>query len=271
MRGHRDVLVRSNRALGVAALALLLGLAATGGFTRLTAAEPGGLVTWTVDGEARTGFVYAPTAPSDGAVPLVLSFHGHGDRIANFRRTDMQGAWPDAVVVYPQGLPTGDGLSGWQVERGEDHDRDLKLVDAVLRSIEGQFNIDRRRIYATGFSNGANFTYLLWAERPDVFAAYAPVAARLRPSVRPRQPRPLFHVAGRLDERIPFEAQLDAIEVAKRVDGVSGEGAPCGDGCTRYDNGMAAVMTWVHTGGHDYPPSTATKIARFFRDHPRAR
>ena len=58
---------------------------------------------------------------------------------------------------------------------------------------------------------------------------------------------------------------------AKRVDGVSGEGAPCGDGCTRYDNGAAPVMTWVHTGGHDYPPSTAAKIARFFRDHPRAR
>ena len=30
---------------------------------------------------------------------------------------------------------------------------------------------------SAGFSNGANFTYLLWAERPEVFAAFAPVAS----------------------------------------------------------------------------------------------
>ena len=39
--------------------------------------------------------------------------------------------------------------------------------------------MDETRIYATGFSNGAGFTYLLWAARPTVFAAFAPVAGRL--------------------------------------------------------------------------------------------
>jgi len=129
--------------------------------------------------------------------------------------------------------------------------------------------VDNVRIYATGFSNGASFTYLLWAERPVVFAAYAPVAARLRPSVLPTQPRPLFHVAGTRDGTIPFADQKDAIETATRVDGVSGEGASCGNGCTIYGSASAApVMTWIHSGGHEYPDSTSERIAKFFRDHP---
>ena len=168
-------------------------------------------------------------------MPLVLSFHGHGDNMQNFQHTNLHQAWPEAVVVYFQGLPSRrDGLDGWQVEKGQDDDRDLKLVDIALASLRATFKVDEARIYSTGFSNGANFTYLLWAERPGVFAAFAPVAARLRPSVKPTQPRPLFHVAGTRDAQIPFADQQDAIEVAKRVNGVAGKGASCGSGCTIY-------------------------------------
>ena len=64
--------------------------------------------------------------------------------------------------------------------KGEYQDRDLKLVDAALAWVHAKYTVDDDRIYATGFSNGAMFTYLLWAERPAVFAAYGPVAGRLR-------------------------------------------------------------------------------------------
>ena len=174
----------------------------------------------------------------------------------------------EAIVVYFQGLPSRDGLSGWQVEKGEYHDRDLKLVDAALASLRGRFQIDDTRIYATGFSNGANFTYLLWAERPGVFAAYAPVAARLRSSVHLTQPKPLLHIAGMRDSQIPFADQKSAIEIAKRTDGVAGEGTSCGNGCTVYGANTAnPVMTWIHAGGHEYPPSTSERIVKFFREH----
>jgi len=109
----------------------------------------------------------------------------------------------------------------------------------------------------------------LWAERPGVFAAYAPVAARLRPSVQPKQPKPLFHVAGTRDSQIPFADQKDAIDTALRVDGVSGQGVSCGNGCTIYGSTSAVpVMTWIHPGGHEYPDGTSERIATFFRDHP---
>ena len=28
-------------------------------------------------------------------------------------------------------------------------------------------------------------------------------------------------------------------------------------------------MTWIHSGGHEYPDSTSERIAKFFREHPR--
>jgi len=230
------------------------------------------VMTWKVEGVTREAIVFAPAAsPAGGKNPLVLSFHGRGDDVQNFQHTDLHVAFPYAIVVYFQGLATRDRLAGWQVERGENNDRDLKLVDVALASLRKKYNIDDDRIYATGFSNGAMFTYLLWAERPQVFAAYAPVAGRLRPSVQPKQPRPLFHVAGEHDPQVTFADQQAAMSIAIGVNGVRDKTTRCGDGCTMYGAGTAApVMTWIHPGGHVYPRDTSQRIASFFRNHSRA-
>jgi polyhydroxybutyrate depolymerase len=236
--------------------------------------DSGQELTWTIDGDTRKAIVHAP-APRIGArFPLVFSFHGRGDNAQNFQHTALHLAWPDAIVVYFQGLDTRSpgGLSGWQVERGENSDRDLKLVDAALASLRSKYVIDDDRVYATGFSNGAMFTYLLWAERPGVFAAYAPNAGRLRPSVRPTLPRPLFHIAGQRDQQVAFSDQKAAITIAISVNGVVDRATPCGEGCTLYGSGTPApVMTWIHSGGHEYPRGTSERIASFFRNHSRTR
>lgn len=233
-------------------------------------ARIGETISWIVEGQARGAIVYPPLRDSaNGRPPLVLSFHGHGDRVETFQFTMMDRAWPEAVVVYVQGLPRRDsGLPGWQTEQGQDGDRDLKLVDVALASLRQRFRVDDARIYATGFSNGGHFTYLLWAARPDVFAAYAPVAARLRPSVQLHRPTPLFHVAGSRDTVVAFADQEKAIDAARRVNGVTGKGASCGPSCTMYDSAAKTpVMTWIHDGGHEYPDTASDRIARFFREH----
>ena len=69
------------------------------------------IMTWTVGGDRRQAIVYAPSAAAAGnRAPLVLSFHGHGDDMQNFQHTDLHRAWPEALVVYFQGLPSRDGL-----------------------------------------------------------------------------------------------------------------------------------------------------------------
>ena len=173
----------SKRLTHVALAGLLLILGA-----RDAAAE---IMRWQVDGETREAIVYVPASPGREGAPLVLSFHGYGDNMQNFQYTNVHVAWPDAIVVYFQGLERRGGLPGWQVERGGG-DRDLKLVDVALRSLRETYSIDDDRIYGTGFSNGGMFTYLLWAERPGVFAAYAPWQPASVPRCGPRRPRRCF-------------------------------------------------------------------------------
>lgn len=227
-------------------------------------------VTFNVEGTPRRAVLYAPAnAPATSALPVVFAFHGRGDDIRNFEYTAIHRAWPDAIVVYVQGLDR-DGLSGWQVERGQDGDRDLKLVDAALANLRGKYNVDENRIYATGFSNGAAFTLLLWAERPNLFAAYAVVAGRLRPSVQPKQQRPILHVAGVNDPQITYADQRAAIVSAVAINGVRDKMARCGNGCTTYGAETdAPVVTWIHQGGHVYPRGTSERIVAFFKNHPR--
>jgi polyhydroxybutyrate depolymerase len=142
-------------------------------------------------------------------------------------------------------------------------------VDEVVASLEKRFDVDPHRIFATGFSNGAGFTYLLWTERSSVFAAFAPVAGRLAASVRPSVKRPVFHVAGRIDGTVRFADQQDAIETAVRVNEATGTRTrSCGEGCTEYGaGGQTPVMVWIHEGGHTFPPGTSDRITSFFKAH----
>jgi polyhydroxybutyrate depolymerase len=232
------------------------------------------VMTWNVGGLPRRALVYAPASAANSKAPLVLAFHGFGDTNDNFQGVELEKAWPQAIVVYPQGLRvlrSGAAMAGWQTEKFGDEDRDLQFVDAMLASLRERYKVDDTRIYATGFSNGAIFTYLLWAERPNVFAAFAAVAARLGNSVLPTVPKPLLQVGGKDDGNIPFALQEHAMETARHVDGVS-KGESCGPNCTLYPSAnRTPVMTFIHDGGHEWPDWTSQQIAKFFQDHPSGR
>ena len=63
--------------------------------------------TWEVDGAKREALVFAPTKKADGKAPLLFDFHGHGGTAKNAARTHhFHQTWPEAVVVYMQGLNT---------------------------------------------------------------------------------------------------------------------------------------------------------------------
>jgi polyhydroxybutyrate depolymerase len=77
-------------------------LAASG----LFAAEPAP-TKWTVDGVEREAMVHLPSSSSKSKPPVILAFHGHGGNMYFAARgMAFQNSWPEAIVVYPQGLPT---------------------------------------------------------------------------------------------------------------------------------------------------------------------
>jgi polyhydroxybutyrate depolymerase len=251
-------------------LAMRLALAMAAVFAPAAGASPR-VMTWNVAGAQRTAIVYAPSSAANAKTPVLFAFHGFGDTNENFQGVGLEQAWPQAIVVYPQGLQVkrgGAALPGWQTERRGEEDRDLQLVDTALASLREKYKVDDARIYATGFSNGAVFTFLLWADRPDVFAAFAAVAGRLGTSVLPAVPKPFLQVGGKNDGNIRFALQEQAMDTARRVDGVS-KGESCGRNCTLYPSASGTpVMTVIHEGGHEWPDGTSQQIARFFQSHP---
>lgn len=239
--------------------------------------------TWTIDGIERSALVALPASAPTAAqpAPLVFVFHGHGGRSANAARGfRLHELLPDAVVVYPQGVPTPGRLtdpegkrSGWQAAVGDHGDRDLRFVDAMLATLRAELPVDGRRVHATGHSNGGGFTYLLYAARSADFASFAPSAAGGVRHLRDGQPipRPLLHLAGRNDQLVRFDAQQRNVD-ALIADVGADAGAPWDavPGATVH-RGKAGelVATWLHDGGHEFPAAAAPAIAAFFRATPK--
>ena len=231
----------------------------------------------TVDGVVREALLYVPAKAKTEPTPLVFAFHGHGGSMMNASRMyHIHTLWPEAIVIYPQGLNTPGKLTdpegkkaGWQSGVGDEGDRDLKFFDAMLASIEAKFKVDPKRIYTTGHSNGGGFTYLLWAERADKFAAFGPSAAAARRVKDGLKPKPMIHIAGENDPLVKFEWQKLTMEIVRK-NNQCGEGASWGGatGCTEYPSKVGApVVTFIHPGTHTYPSEAPALIVKFFKQH----
>lgn len=230
---------------------------------------------WAVDGVAREALVFRPAKTVDQSAPVIFGFHGHGGNALQASRSfHLQKEWPEALVVYMQGLPTPGRLTdpegkrnGWQHDVTDQGGRDLKFFDVVLTTLKTDYRIDESRIYATGHSNGGGFTYLLWGARPDVFAAFAPSAATSR-GIPTFQPKPVMHIAGEQDPLVKFVWQQATMTAVRRVNRCADEGHAWARQCTLYPSETGApFVAYIHTGDHKYPQEASALIVKFFKEH----
>jgi len=226
-----------------------------------------------VDGVTRTALIYVPATAKTAASPLVFVFHGHGGNARQVARSyALDRYWPEAISVYPQGLPTPGQLTdpqgnlpGWQKTLGDQGDRDLKFFDAVLTRLKQDYRVDPRRIYATGHSNGGGFTYLLWLARGDVFAAFAPSSAVAKYVLQLR-PKPVMHLAGEQDPLVKFAWQELMMEKLRQINGCDPVGTLWDDQCTIYSSASGPpVITFIHPGGHEFQSAAPPLIVKFFK------
>jgi polyhydroxybutyrate depolymerase len=228
-------------------------------------------VEWDVSGVKREALVETPEKASEGGAPVVFVFHGYGGTMQRYAQLfAVHKHWPEALVLYPQGLPTTDPEDqkpDWQQARDDQNDRDLKFIDCVLAWLKKNHRIDESRIYATGHSNGGLFTYFLWANRGDVFAAFAPSSSLAMQNLPDLKPHPAMHIAGEKDMVIPFADQQHTMEEIRRINGCVAEGKPWAKDCVLYASPSGTpVVTLVHSGGHQFRAETAALVARFFQE-----
>lgn len=161
-----------------------------------------------VNGEDRGYLLYVPASwQRDRPAPLVLVFHGGGGRgsgIAPHTAFSRLAEREGFVVAYPDGLGRR-----WNDGRGyaATHD-DVGFVRALLDTLRHELGIDPRRIFATGISNGAMFSYRLACDLPGVFAAVAPVAGAMPADLAPvcdhAEPVSVLALQGSADPLMPY-------------------------------------------------------------------
>ena len=164
-------------------------------------------------GEPRSYRLYAPRARlAKPAILLVL--HGLKGSAAEIeartrysfdRLADRDGF----IVVYPDAIDRQwrSGHPGEAVTSD-----DVGFLSSLIDSLARVYDVDPKRVYVTGFSNGASMAYRLACERPDRIAAIAPVSGGLAEGLMPacaarsHRPIPLLAIHGTADPVVPFDS-----------------------------------------------------------------
>ncbi len=151
------------------------------------------------------------------AIPLVMVFHGGAgnmERAPKYFQFNPKADKENFIIVYPEGTGVEIGgklLGTWNGGDccGPAYDNnidDVGFIEQMLEKIENDFNIDTKRIFATGMSNGAIISYRLACEMSDKIAAIAPVASIGHyKNCQPTRQVPILHIHGLDDPCAPYD------------------------------------------------------------------
>lgn len=181
-------------------------------------ALPAGEISRTIihDGRERSYILYVPTSLNWNQPPaLVFVFHGgtgnaqNAIQMTGFHQVADQHGF---LVAYPNGTGrlSDDKLLTWNAGNccGYAYEKkvdDVGFVRAIVTDLETLINLDPKRIYATGMSNGALLSHRLGCEASDLFAGIAPVAGTLNTiPCNPSHPISVIMFHGTEDQHILY-------------------------------------------------------------------
>jgi polyhydroxybutyrate depolymerase len=236
----------------------MLALSALLGVRAAHADEGGQRFTLDWDGRARSYLLYAPPNAT-GKLPRVVALHGasqDGAAFAEETQFAAAGAASGMAVVFPDGSGTEPGRLSWNahfccgIGAAEQVD-DVGFIGAVIERVAATLPIDRKRVYATGMSNGGMLSYQLAAAHPEWLAAIAPVSATIGGTSRngdrfvipaPDRPMPVMIIHGRKDPFVLFEGGSSSLISLSR----------------RSNMGVAEALSfWTAADGCTTPPAVS--------------
>jgi len=167
-----------------------------------------------------------PSGKGEARKPLVMVFHGGGQsgpRIEELIGMDSVADREGFLVAYPTGTK---GLLGGHTWNGGDccgpamrqNVDDVGFTRRIIDTLVDEGCVDPDRVYATGISNGAIFTYRLGCELSDKIAAIAPIAGALMlKQCSPERAVPAIIFHGTADEDVKVKGGRNWQSGARRA------------------------------------------------------
>lgn len=191
-----------------------------------------------------------PKYDSKTPTPVILVFHGGGSNaevMVQFCGLNEKSDEAGFIVVYPSGIGrlekvltfNGGNCCGYAMNNKVD---DVGFTRMLLDDLAESANIDPKRVFATGMSNGGIMSYLLASELSDRIAAIAPVGGPMgTDTCKPIRPVSVIHFHGSRDENAPFKGG--------KGKGLSG---------TEFYSVDHSIQAWVKANGCDKEPVVTT-------------
>ena len=232
----------------------------------------------TVDGKKRTFIMYIPNSyKGDKPVPLFVDYHpvmGNGEgqyKDTKYRTlTEKEGV----ISLYPDGTKSADSRKmgpGWNVGPCCSDDDDVKFSRKMIAAVEEIACIDKKRVYAAGFSMGGGMSNHVACFMSDIYAAVAPAGMDLNTTnsakCNPERPISIIMFRGTSDPVCKYQGGdsgygdgLNFLGAERNFkfwaekNGCQGSPSKNSNGCDEYSNcqdGTKVVLCTKQGGGHD--------------------
>lgn len=209
-------------------------------------------------------------------VPLVIVLHGGFGSGLQAERAYLWDDKADAegfVVVYPDGIRHSWNAGGACCGPAQkDNVDDIAFLNRLIETVTHTQNIDPKRIYLTGMSNGAAMAYRYGCEGNIAIAAIGSVSGSLAVSCSPH-PVSVMEIHGLDDQKIPFKGGIGSQAISKvpwigveRTLSLFSTAAGCPALTSRHDDSMLTTIAHCPKGidialigikgaGHQWPGS----------------
>jgi polyhydroxybutyrate depolymerase len=159
--------------------------------------------------------------------PLVLFLHGYGsrgDETVLYLEADLQQAASSFISIVPEGTRDAEGRQRWNTVLPQEKGTvdDSAYLQSLISEVKSRWNVDSKRVYIVGISNGGFMAYRLACDTDGVFAGIVSIAGSMFANTslcQTRTPVSVLQIHGTQDEIVPFVSQssgnLGALESAQ--------------------------------------------------------
>ncbi|WP_408095522.1 alpha/beta hydrolase family esterase [Peredibacter sp. HCB2-198] len=166
------------------------------------------------------------------ATPLLLALHGGGGNMEiqaadRFYKVLSKSEKEGFIALFPNGyskFPSGK-FATWNAgnccgDASDLNSDDVGFIKALIQEVSAKYNIDSKRIYSIGMSNGAMMSYRLACELSDVITGIGAVAGTDNTTTcTPKNPVSVIHIHAKDDTHVLFNggAGEDAFQDKTKV------------------------------------------------------